>query len=95
MSNPNALARVAAIAISTFETLVTIIGVFVIFIIASSGKGNLMFVLLVLGAFIFLLSLFEILKLEMGQNFWNGVLIIIVIVAILWFIFRNKGIFNK
>lgn len=117
----------------TFETLVTIIGVFIIFIIANKGQESMVYVLLVLGAlcallgagglikgytklakqppkegtaprcllqiilggFIFTLGLVEILHLELGQNFWSGVLIVIVIIAILWFIFRNKGIFNK
>ena len=116
----------------TLETLITIIGVFIIFGITLSGKIDLVWILvilggicllhglislikktsrktvteessfyvkhllqIVLGGFILMLGLIELFDSTLPQTFWSGILVVICIIAVLWFFFSNKASFKK
>lgn len=50
---------------------------------------------LILGGFIFMLGIIEITNISLPANFWNIVLIIIVVIALLWMLFKNQNLFKK
>lgn len=50
---------------------------------------------IILGGFIMMLGIVEIADLTLPQNFWNGVLIVIIVIAVLWMLIKNRGIFKK
>ena len=117
----------------SFETIITIIGVFMIFMIMLSGNVDFVWVLIilgvvcllygilgltkktfkkaaesdgnthspksllqiVLGGFIFMLGIVELANIQFTQTFWSVVLIIICVIAVLWFIFTTKNRFKN
>ena len=71
------------------------------FIKAPSKEGNKQSVLMrfilqiVLGGFIMMLGIVELADITLSQNFWNGVLIVIVIIALLWLFTRGRDTFKN
>lgn len=50
---------------------------------------------IVLGGFIFMLGIFDLTGVTLSQNFWNAVLIVIVVIALLWVLIRRNDIFKN
>ena len=50
---------------------------------------------IILGGFIAMLGIIEIANITLGQNFWNLVLVVIVVIAVIWMILRRRDAFKN